>query len=138
MIVDANLVIYWFCPSEFEGSVARFYGRPDLLAPSILLVETANALYKNARGGLIRPELCTSSITLIEKTIQFVPDRDLLSIAIDVALSKLHPVYDCLYLALALQRQQPLATADRRMATLAQTLGITVELILPDQQDPSP
>ncbi len=138
MIVDAHLVIYWFCPSEFEGSVARFYGRPDLLAPSILLVETANALYKNAREGLIRPELCTSSITLVEKTIQLVPDRDLLPMAIDIALSKLHPVCDCLYLALALQRQEPLATADRRMADLARTLGIPVELILPDQPEPAP
>lgn len=132
MIVDANIVVYWFTPSEFAGSVARFRGRTDLVAPAIILPEAANVLYKNARGGRITAESCVASVALIERALrELIPDKNLLPAALELALTKNHPVYDCLYLALAMERREPLATADRRLAALAGQLGIDVELLLP-------
>ena len=52
--------------------------------------------------------------------------------ALRLALLLAHPIYDCLYLALALERREPLATADRRMAALARTLNIETQLIGPE------
>jgi predicted nucleic acid-binding protein len=43
-----------------------------------------------------------------------------------------HKIYDCLYLALALERHEPLATADRRLASLARSLNIETQLIGPE------
>jgi predicted nucleic acid-binding protein len=133
MILDANVVAHWFSPSEFSGSVRRFRGRPDLIAPGVLLVETANVLYKNARGGKIAPAVCAQSIRLLEKALaELVPDKVLLPAAIELALANNHPVYDCLYLALALERHEPLATADKRLASLARSLNIETQLIGPE------
>ena len=132
MIVDANVVVHWFYPSEFSSSVSRFRDRRDLIAPAIVLVKSANVLYKNASHGKISPGDCASSVRFLEKVlIEIVPDRSLLPAAIELALSNSHPVYDCLYLALALQRNQPFATADKRLATLANSLSIQTELIKP-------
>ena len=42
------------------------------------------------------------------------------------------PDIDCLYIALALKRSEPLATADCKLAALAHKLSIETELIEPD------
>ena len=60
-----------------------------------------------------------------------VPNEQLLPEAIRLALANQHPVYDCLYLALAIERREPLATADRRLAAVAATIGIEAVLVEP-------
>jgi len=37
-----------------------------------------------------------------------------------------HPVYDCVYLALAADQSAPIATADRRLRAAATTAGVAV------------
>jgi predicted nucleic acid-binding protein len=39
--------------------------------------------------------------------------------ALDLALEWRHPVDDCLYIALAIRRNIPLVTADKRLAAVA-------------------
>jgi len=51
---------------------------------------------------------------------RLAPTRPLAAQALELALTFRHPVNDCLYVALALQRGCPLVTADRR---LVQALG---------------
>jgi predicted nucleic acid-binding protein len=48
--------------------------------------------------------------------------------ALDLALRRGHPVYDCFYVALAMRKAVPLLTADRR---LAQRFGSDVDVRLP-------
>ena len=42
--------------------------------------------------------------------------RPLAAAALDLALRRDHPAYDCFYVALAMREAAPLATADRRLA----------------------
>jgi predicted nucleic acid-binding protein len=60
---------------------------------------------------------------------ELVPNVQLLPLAIDLAIANNHPVYDCLYLALAMERHVQLVTADRQLARRAEALGIAVDLI---------
>jgi predicted nucleic acid-binding protein len=46
--------------------------------------------------------------------------RQLMAAAARLAADLDHPVYDCLYLALALQEQRPVITADRRFYEVVQ------------------
>ena len=48
-----------------------------------------------------------------------------------IALDTLTPVYDCLYISLALDRNDRIATADRRLAAVAGRLGVGTVLIEP-------
>ena len=132
MIVDANIVVHWFAVTEFSPAVVHLRDRSDLAAPGIILVEAANVLYKNSRRGTIDPRHCGRSVRLLEYLlVDLVHDGYLLPLAVDLALAHNHPVYDCLYLALALERRDAFATADRRLIALAQSLGIETTLIEP-------
>ena len=71
---------------------------------------------------------------LLEETaplLNTLANLELGAAAIDIASSQNQKIYDCLYLALALERGEPLATADRRMAQIAQSLSIETELVQP-------
>lgn len=124
---------HWFVPTEFSAASAALRTRQDLAAPRVILIETANTLYKSVRRGTIRRDEAALAPKLLELILaDIVPDRHLLSAAIELALSYLHPVYDCLYLALALERRDTLATADKRLATLAEQAGASTLLIRSD------
>jgi predicted nucleic acid-binding protein len=133
MIVDANVTTYWSISSPFTSSAANIMKRPDLCAPRILLVETTNALLKYVRAGVFHYEQLQECMFVVESTIaEFVLDGDILHPAAEIAYAEKQSIYDCLYLALAVQRRRPLATADKRLAAIAQKYDIFVELIEPE------
>lgn len=134
MIVDANIAIYWSVPGPYAAPATKIMGQTRLCAPNFLLVETAGGLLKYVRAGLLSYTQLKESLDLVHDAItEFVFDGSLLERASDIAFIDNHKIYDCLYLALAIQRREPLATADRRLAALAQKLSIETELIEPAQ-----
>jgi predicted nucleic acid-binding protein len=133
MIIDASVAAHWFADTEFSAPASSYRKRADLIGPSFLLIETANVLYKQSRAGKIQPDLCAESINDLGLLLaEIIPDQQLLGQAIGLALEWQHPVYDCLYTALALERREPIATADRKLALLAQKTGAGAELIEPE------
>ncbi|SMH45356.1 type II toxin-antitoxin system VapC family toxin [Mesorhizobium australicum] len=132
MIVDANLTTYWYVPSPFSAAASTYMARSDLAAPQIVLPEAANALLKYMRAGQISADDVFTAVGRIPKVITtLIDDSSLTPNAVRLSATHNHKVYDCLYLALALQRREPLATADRRLAALARQLSIETELIEP-------
>jgi len=132
MIVDASVASHWFVDTEFSAAADPYRALSGLVAPMFLLVETANVLCKQARVGEIPAERCVESIDLLQSSMtELVADVELLPQAMNLALRMRHSIYDCLYLALALERRETLITADRRLAALAGTLNIPTELIEP-------
>ena len=91
-----------------------------VLAPELMLTEVANALWKLQRSGSLEdvdPQvLLADARDLVD---QFEPDRHLQVEALALACHLDHPVYDCLYLALARREAAQLLTADQRLQRLA-------------------
>ncbi len=91
-----------------------------VLAPELMLTEVANALWKlhrtNGLNGLDPQLLLGDARDLVD---QIEPDRELHVEALALACHLNHPVYDCLYLALARREAATLLTADHRLLTLA-------------------
>lgn len=133
MIVDANIVVYWCVLSPFTQSAERILGRPNLCAPSLIRTEAASGFLKYLRAGLIGMDQLRSGVAGIDSAIPtIVEDGRLIKSAVELASSERHSVYDCMYLALALERREPIATADRRLALLAEKIGAGAELIEPE------
>ncbi|MCP9926367.1 type II toxin-antitoxin system VapC family toxin [Cyanobium sp. CH-040] len=91
-----------------------------VLAPELMLTEVANVLWKLQRSNALQhvdPQVLLADARELVDAIE--PDRSLQVEALALACHLNHPVYDCLYLALARRQAARLLTADRRLQLLA-------------------
>lgn len=130
-VVDASVVIKWVLTEpgwQQAWTLKQAAARRDivLLAPDFCLNEAANALWKRCRlRGEISEEEAAAGLRLISLTLgELAPSAVLIEQALQLALAFRHPVYDCVYVALALREDCQLITADRHLLQqLAPALG---------------
>ena len=131
MIVDASVALPWLVQTPFSANARKLRTRAGC-APAFLFVETANVLLKYHRlTGVPLEDVEAGLRQLRDIVVDVTGDGELLPAAVRISAENSHKVYDCLYLALALERRAPLATADRKLAALATKLSIETELIEP-------
>ena len=131
MIIDASVALPWLVQTPFSADARKLRTRSGC-APAFLFVETANVLLKYHRlTGVPLEEVEAGLRQLRDIVADVTGDSELLPAAVRISAENSHKVYDCLYLALALERRAPLATADRKLAALATKLSIETELIEP-------
>ncbi|WP_336800285.1 type II toxin-antitoxin system VapC family toxin [Kaistia sp. MMO-174] len=129
-VVDASILVRALVRTEGSAAAVEWIEGHPLSAPDIILVETANALWRYVQAG--RKDCDMARLLLKEAPLvidRIVPSVELLDSAIAIACDAQHPVYDCLYLALAGAEQAVLGTADRKLASIAQSRGVATELI---------
>ena len=118
-VFDASVVVRPFLPVEGAERALLATRRFAMVAPSLLLVEAANAFWKYVRRGIAPLEDCQAALRHLSGYADLRPDMGLYDDALELAARLEHPVYDCLYLALARREAYPLISADRRLLALA-------------------
>ncbi|MGH3755739.1 MAG: type II toxin-antitoxin system VapC family toxin [Pseudonocardiaceae bacterium] len=90
----------------------------DLIAPSLLHYEVANALYQQQRAGRVSAELAALQLDrCLRLPIELHGDARLHSRALELACEhQLPATYDAHYVALAERFRVPLWTCDQRLA----------------------
>jgi predicted nucleic acid-binding protein len=128
VVVDASVAVQWFSNEIGSATAARLLEADQvLLAPDLMPVEAVNAWWKKVRlGNMETSDLDQALVNLLSLGIEFATSVSLLPRASRLALDGGHPVYDCLYLALALNRTAQLATDDRELRRAAARLDIPV------------
>jgi len=87
-----------------------------LIAPELLVAECANILWKKVRRNELSNEEALLAARLLQSAeVELTPTRLLLEPATRIAIELDHPAYDCIYLALAAERDCPFVTADERL-----------------------
>jgi predicted nucleic acid-binding protein len=120
-VVDASTALKWVLQEDgSEAAAALLDGRP-LHVPTLLFAEVGNALWSAVRRGRLTPAEAADALHLVGSAPLRLPAGEvaLANRALELALLLDHPVYDCIYLALALQHEVPVVTADRRFAQAA-------------------
>ncbi len=108
-------------------------------APDLLIAEVGNMLWRRVRAGTTPREAVGELLRIVPTIVaDLLPLRPLGPAALQIAVRREHPIYDCFYLALAQREGLPLATADRRLARLAEAEGSEVRLIEPASGAPQP
>ena len=116
-VVDASVAVKWVVGEVDSDAAARLLeGEAVLLAPDLLYAEVANALWALSRRGDVAEADVREALAVLADVPLHIPSsmRQLMPAATRLAHDLDHPVYDCFYLALAVQQQYPLLTADRR------------------------
>lgn len=124
-VVDSSLVAKWLPPLSNEPFaiearkllVEWTRGRIELSVPDLLLIEVANVLWKAARVGRCGADEARSALNiLISYNLPVVPSMTLLNLAFRIGIEYKRTVYDSIYIALAVQSQRELITADEKLA----------------------
>jgi predicted nucleic acid-binding protein len=114
IVVDASVAVKWLIDEEHTALAGALSNR-QMSAPSLLLIECANALLRRARAGDIPAPAVPAKVRALRLVpVRLVPSERYLEGAIALATELRHSIYDCLYLALALDKRAPLVTADGR------------------------
>ena len=113
-LIDASVVIKWMVTEVGSEHAMKLYGA-DLAAPDLMLIELANILWKKARQGEIVPVQAALGLAEAQAMINIMPMSGLEARALEIALELAHPVYDCVYLALAEALDTVMVTADTRL-----------------------
>jgi predicted nucleic acid-binding protein len=135
VIVDASVAVKWVV-EEPDSAVARSLQSHRLVAPDPLHIECANVLWKKVLRGELPPADVQRRLRMLLKAPVELRRRDqLLAAALAPAVELRHPVYDCLYLALAEETAGQLVSADRRFIervrrqpALAERVSLLAEL----------
>jgi predicted nucleic acid-binding protein len=128
IVVDASVACLWFADEPDPLGAARLLESDSiLLSPDFMAVEVTNAWRKKLRRHeMDRADVEQAVTNLLALEITWTPSAELLRPVARLAGDLGHPVYDCLYLALAASRSALLATMDERLRRGAERLGIRI------------
>ena len=132
IVVDASVALKWVFEEEWSDEAVALLEGDNVIAPRLMAVEAANALWRRScTGEITGPEARRLLEGLRALPVGYVDEDVLLGDALDLATRLGHPIYDCVYLATALDHDLRLATADLRFARLlrANGFGDTLHLI---------
>lgn len=116
LVIDASIAIKWVVEEKGTAEALALRDGSRLIAPELLVAECANILWKKVqRDELSEEEALLAARLLQGAEIELVPTRSSLEAATRLAIELDHPAYDCLYLAVAIERDCPFVTADERL-----------------------
>ena len=116
LVVDASVVAKWFFPEEHSLESRRLLSpRRTLLAPDLIWSEVGNIAWKRVRRREMKAEEAAQLVAdLIQMPLHVAPTQGVLALALELAIATDRTVYDCVYLAMAIDRKCRLITADER------------------------
>ncbi len=119
VVIDASVAVKWVLRETGSDAADALLDDHDLIAPDLWLAEAGNALWRRARIGEITAN--EANVRLSELRNAPVASHAIephVDQALNLAIELGHPVYDCLYLALAARHMTHVVTADRRFAAV--------------------
>jgi len=120
-VLDCSVAAKWVLPEPGRAPALRLFdryasGEISLIAPDLILAEFASLLAKHTRRKLISPVQARKAFQLMTQCVPRLFDmRPRLFRALELSLQHHLSLWDCVYLDLALERNCPLLTADRRL-----------------------
>lgn len=118
VVVDASVALRWFVDSPgTEAALAVLGEQEPVVAPDLVVAEVSHVAWKLARSGEISQRHGARIAEGVASCFSglFAASR-LSSRAYALARVLDHPLYDCLYLALAELEATYVLTTDRRLA----------------------
>jgi predicted nucleic acid-binding protein len=123
IVIDASVAVKWVLdePNVEAATALRAY---ELIAPAFWLLEAASVLWRRSRSGEFNTDDALEFLLELQNApVASLPIEPYLGSALRLAADVSHPVYDCLYLAVAIQHETHVVTDDRRFAAIAARPG---------------
>ena len=121
MIIDASVAFKWLADEEESDPAFALLDRYELFAPILLMHEVANGLWRKVqRDQIDRSVSFSDELNRLPQLVNLVDETAHVARALEIGREFGHPIYDCVYLAMAEARSDRLVTADLKfMAKVA-------------------
>jgi predicted nucleic acid-binding protein len=125
LVLDASVALKWAIPSAQETLTTESLqllqryvaGEINFIVPDVFWAEIGNVMWKGVRQRRWPQTVAENAASAIRKRDFFtVSSLVLLPEALRIAFAHDRSVYDCLYIALAIQFKTEMITADERLA----------------------
>jgi predicted nucleic acid-binding protein len=128
-LVDASVAIQWLVREAGTDKALALPQTGTLIAPDLLWTEVANGLWRKAGKGDIDAATALAVMPVLDAMIdERVSSSQVVCAALALSMDLQHPVYDCVYLVIARNRNIPLVTADQRLINKVQASNLTIRL----------
>ncbi len=123
LVVDCSVAAKWVLPAPGRAPALQLLERYEsgeiaLIAPDLLLAEFASLLAKRHRRKEISAVQAAQAFHLMAECAPRLLDmRPRLPRALNLSLQYQLSLWDCVYLAIAIEHDCPFLTADRRLFT---------------------
>ncbi|MCC2663418.1 MAG: hypothetical protein K0S96_719 [Geminicoccaceae bacterium] len=134
-VLDASVAVRWLATEPGTAAAVALLNRPTRwVAPRLLLTEVAGALHRKIGEGRMPDIAAAEALDVLLSAVDrgevfLAEDERFMAAALMLATSTRHKVADCVYVALAEHEGAALATADRRLASLAERRGVAITLL---------
>jgi predicted nucleic acid-binding protein len=123
IVIDTNFAISILV--EDRSICTDVIENQHILAPFLIKMEILNVLRKyHFMRNIPIPDIDKIYRDSIELIDEFVPDHLLLDGAKKLSFKLNHHIIDCLFLSLAIQRDVPFVSFDKRLVAKAEKMGI--------------
>ncbi|MEQ8713755.1 MAG: type II toxin-antitoxin system VapC family toxin [Cyclobacteriaceae bacterium] len=128
IVLDVSGAVSTLLQDEKKGTFKDYLSEADfIIAPELFVVELGNVMWKYVRfQNMSEPKARQVLVSGLDMIDEFVPDLTLIDEAVRLAIQTRHPVYDCLYLTLALKTGYSILSHDKKLKSLAHSLKIGV------------
>jgi predicted nucleic acid-binding protein len=119
-VIDANVGLKWFIEEPRSTAARKILEKGNaFIVPDIFIPEICNVVWKKVKNQEITGEQGQAIVTNVPTVLDhIVPSSEVAKRAFDLAVQFNHPVYDCLYLALAERESITLITDDAKLVTV--------------------
>ena len=127
LVVDASIGLKWFIEEPRSSAARKILEKgATLIAPDIFIPEICNVVWKKMKNQEITAEQGRAIVSNLPMFLDhLVSSSDVAGRAFELAVQFNHPVYDCLYLALAERESITLVTDDAKLVTIAKRAKLT-------------
>lgn len=131
LVVDASVAVLWTLTQRNSDKADALRADGELIAPSLIVAEVGNAIWKAVRRGDLPAREARTAIELaLGPIFALTPMEELHMRALELSIELDHAIYDCFYLALAERERVPLVCADGPFAGKAKKVkGVEVRAL---------
>ena len=117
LVVDASVVAAAFFPEKHTAAARRLLlSEGNLCAPDLIYAELANVIWKRHGRGEIDADEAIGLLTgMLDLPLEITPSEQIIAAALELALRTGRTAYDCLYIALAVQKKTKVVSDDQRL-----------------------
>ena len=114
LVVDASVAFKWLVPEPASDRALLLLDSDEtLIAPDLAVVEVINAMWARLRGRTGFEQIVADAAIALPRIFEeTAPSGPLVQRALEMTIELNHPLYDCIYLALAEREKTRLVTAD--------------------------